>query len=152
MKKLALTMTACAALALTGCGDDAAKKSDDAAPATTAPATLTKAEFVKQADKICADATKKIDAAGESLGDSPDVDAIKAFALETVVPATKDVAAKIDELAAPAEIADQVDAMLAEVNSELTKVEADWEYALADESFVKADKMATDLGLPSCAS
>ncbi|TCJ20838.1 hypothetical protein EPD65_16050, partial [Nocardioides jejuensis] len=121
MKKLAVALVAVSALSLAACGGSDTSAKDTASPS---PSTLTKAEYLKQADALCAGMNASIDKASQTLGDSPDAAALEAFTNDTVLPTTKKVISKIEALTPPAELKAQVDAMLTEVNAQIAKVEA----------------------------
>lgn len=140
MKKTALALTACAALTLAACGGEE---------------TLSKAEFTKQANAICASMEKKMEAAGEKAATAnpgATMDDMMKDVVEAAVPVLEDTVTKLRALAAPEDLQDDFDAMLDEVASTTDKIEKDPKVLMDDATFEDANKKATDLGLDKCAS
>lgn len=140
MKKTALALTACAALTLAACGGEE---------------TLSKAEFTKQANAICASMEKKMEAAGEKAATGnpgATMDDMMKDVVEAAVPVLEDTVTKLRALAAPEDLQDDFDAMLDEVASTTDKIEKDPKVLMDDATFEDANKKATDLGLDKCAS
>lgn len=127
------------ALALTACGGG----SDP----------LTKAEFIKQADKICSGDDKAVEKLGESLSESPTDEEIQK-ALNEYVDIVKKQVDEIDELEPPESLEKDVDAMLESLDDGLDKMkEKGVELAKAGENpLADASEKAQALGLKECGS
>jgi hypothetical protein len=134
----------------TGCGDD-----DEA---------LSKSEFLRKGNAVCKTFGDRIDAAGEKAfgslkeGEQPSDDAIRSFFSNSVRPNLDKLIDGIDELEPPDELKDEVDDLLGEVQKAFDElkdaVDENPQKAFSDESgdpFEKADKMAADIGLNTCA-
>lgn len=145
MKKLALALTACTALALTACSD-----SEPSEKAEKEESALTQKEFVTQANAICKAGEERVTKAAEGLGDSPTAADIEAFVKETAIPETEQMGEKIDDLEPPKDLEADVDAMLESLETDLDKVEADWQAFMADDFFTDFNTKATKLGLTDC--
>lgn len=126
-----------------GCGGDDDKKSDEA---------ITKAEFIKQADEICAQGNEDIATASEAIGDSPTSDEIEAFATDTLVPNIQDQHDAIDELGAPKGDEDDVDAILGALQTGIDTLSEDPAGAMssAESPFTAANELAGAYGLTEC--
>ena len=84
------------ALVAVGCGS-----SDDDTGSTESEATLTKAEFVKQANAICKAGNDEIEAAIEEDGEPKNEAEGEEFIEETVLPAVANQVEEISELGYP---------------------------------------------------
>ena len=147
MKKLLIAVTACSALALTGCGG-----SDDSKAEPDAGA-LSKSEFIKQAEAICTAAEKRLDAVGETFKDpaNPTMEELTKALEEYAVPEFEKVAKELRELEAPKADAKEVEAMLAALDTAVAKIKAE-PMALVDEA-TRADANAkfAAYGVDGCA-
>lgn len=152
--RFALSLIAAAgALAVAACGDDDGGS-------TTTTSTLTKGQFVREANKICQQTDDKIERASKKFfADAPaDEEAppseIAEFAQKTAFPAIEGEISRIRALGAPASDEDEVKAMLdaAEEGFEKLKQNPD-EIAsgAAAPALEKFDKLAGDYGLDKCA-
>jgi hypothetical protein len=154
VKKTALALTACAALALTACGSDTTS-SAPTPKASTSPA-LTKAEFTQQANAICADLNKKVEAASQKVAaehdPSADMDAFLKAAVDTVTPISDQGVADLRKLHAPEDLQAGFDDWLAAVEGDTAKIKKDPKVLMADNAFADADQKAKALGLEVCAS
>ena len=139
-----LTLVALAALAsglvAAGCGDD------DGGEA------LSKEEFVVQGNAICARGNAEIGAAGEKVGGPPGTPEFDAFVTDTLAPNIQGQIDDIRALGPPEEDADQVNAMLDEVQAVVDRIAADPGFA-AESKQDPLDPVTEDLvayGLTEC--
>jgi hypothetical protein len=152
VKKLAIALTAAAALTLAGCGNggttkDAQDTKESASP--SAPA-VTKADFLTKANAICKASEDKINAAAEGFSDAPDEAEMKAFMSDVALPETEKLVTELRALEAPEALETDFDAMLDSAEADLAKIKADWTYGMSDEAFTDADAKATAMGLAAC--
>ncbi len=121
------------------CGDD-----DDA---------LTPTEFRDQANAICAQGTNDIGAAVGSVfgNDTPTPEQLQE-ALDSIVSITRQQFDDVEALAVPQDLADDVDAMLAEGRSATDAAEAQGLgfFESEDDPWTRTAEMATALGLDAC--
>jgi len=129
-----------AAVALAACGGD-----DDPS----------KTEFIKDANAICKEGDKRINADAEkafSANKRPSKAEVTKFSEDTAIP---EIQAQIDDLrdlGAPSGDDEKVSAILDEAQSALDEVEADPTVFLSDtDPFAKANKLAKGYGLTECA-
>jgi hypothetical protein len=151
---IALTGAAiAAALIVAGCGSDNST--------TDSTASLTKAEFVKQGNAICAAGNKEINAGFEKFfkenefgkKKQPTQAQFEEGAEEIVVPSVNKQIDELGELSAPEGEEEQFEALLENAEAQLEKGEEDASL-LADENnnlFASVNKEAKALGLTSCA-
>ena len=148
--------TAALALAAAGCGDD-----DDSGSATTTTTALTKAEFIKQANKICKQQDKKIERASQQFfadapnNQEPPPKEVAEFGEKTVFPAIQDEIDRVEALGAPEGDEDEVKKMLDAAKSGLAKLEAhpnQLEKGGIASSFEEFQKLASAYGLDECAA
>jgi hypothetical protein len=118
-----LTLIALVALATglvaVGCGDD------DGGDDTSTSEALTKEEFLAQGNAICKQGNAEIGQAGEGVQGPPGTPEFDAFVTDTLVP---NIQGQIDDLRAlgiPEADADQVNAMLDDVQDVVDQIEAD---------------------------
>lgn len=141
MRKGFAVAAAAAALVAGGCGGDDA---------------LTKAEFVEQGNKICADASAELERQAEETfggGETPDEAAQLAFVEDVVLPSVQQ---QIDDLAAlepPEEDVETVDDIIATAQEAIDAGEEDIEALAAaqEDPFAEANQKAEDYGLTECA-
>ena len=147
MKKLLAAVTACSALALTGCGgsDDAKAKADTG--------SLSKSEYVKKAEAICTAAEKRLDAVGETFKDpaNPTMEELTKALEEHAVPEFEKVAKDLRELEAPKADAKEVDAFLDALDAAVEKIKAEPMALVDDATLADANKKAEAYGLAACA-
>ena len=143
MKKLLIALTACSTLALAGCGDSEPK-------AAAEPSALTKAEFIKQADAICAASEAKLDKLGADISENTSMEEIQTFLEKKAIPEMDAMVGKIRELEPPKADAEQVDTLLDAVEAEIAKVKKNPMAIMGDNSFEAANKLAADYGLKTC--
>ena len=152
-----------AGLIAAGCGDDddetttaAATTTETGATGATGAATgepLAKAEFVEQADQICAAGDKKINAA-PGPGQNPSDEDFEQFTTETLVP---EIQAQIDGIRAltpPEGDEDEVTAILDAAQDAVDQLEQDpgviLEEGAGNDPFEEANQLAKDYGLKEC--
>jgi hypothetical protein len=144
------------ALVASGCGDD-----DDSGSATTTTTALTKAEFIREANKICKKQDDKIERASQQFfadapnNQEPPPSEVAQFGEKTVFPAIQDEIDRVEALGAPAGDEEQVKQMLDAAKSGLTDLEAhpeQLEKGGAASSFEEYQKLASAYGLDECAA
>ena len=149
-----------AALVAAGCGGDDETTSTTTSGASGATgasgAPLTHAEYVAQADAICAAGDKEIEAAGQSLGDAPTEAVLEGFVDDTVVPAIQKQYDALAALPAPEGEEEQVDDLLSALQDGVDTLNEDPTLITAGDSadgpFADANKAAQDFGLTACGS
>lgn len=125
-------------IALAGCGGGGGGESE-AAP--------TKAEFIKQADAVCADVNKQVEAGFKELGDSPSTAEVKKFVDEVSIPQIQHQIDEIGDMTPPAGDEDQIQAILdgwADANKASEDVNA------TTDPFADVDKLSTAYGFEEC--
>ena len=146
---------ATSALLFAGCGDDGDSTTDSSDADSPA---LTKGQFVKAANQICANGNKEIQAETEAwaeehgIGEQGPSEAQAAEAAETIV--IPSVSAQVEEIGAltpPEEEAAAVEAFVENAESALADLE-DEPSAIAEEPgpFEDVNAEAKALGLPAC--
>jgi hypothetical protein len=144
------------ALVASGCGDD-----DDSGSATTTTTALTKAEFIREANKICKKQDDKIERASQQFfadapnNQEPPPSEVAQFGEKTIFPAIQDEIDRVEALGAPAGDEEQVKQMLDAAKSGLTDLEAhpeQLEKGGAASSFEEYQKLASAYGLDECAA
>jgi hypothetical protein len=164
---LLLIVALAAALIAAGCGDD----DDDEAttPATTEEAATgatgatgaadvspERAELIEQADEICAEGDRQIDAeAQEVFGGSqqePPAAEQEAFVTETVIPNIQNQLDQLRELDPPEEDADEFNAILDEAQAALDELEQDPGAFVGggEDPFAEVNQRAREFGLQDC--
>jgi hypothetical protein len=141
--KLFSTMLALLALVAAGCGDD-----DDDQP-TEAP---TKAEFIEQGDKICADADQALaDVAIEQYPEGPPTgeDAV-AFAEDVFIPNLQGQHDDLTALTPPEGEEEAVADLLASFQAGIDGIAADPENFVRSDALEDASAAAADFGFRSC--
>jgi hypothetical protein len=142
MKKTLIALSACATLALAGCGDDGGSDSEE----------LTKAELIEKGDAICAEGDDVIDAAENDFADpeNPTVEEIDAAIEDVVLPEYRRQLEELEELEPPADDADTVDEMLEHLEAAIDAMEEDWQSEETSTEFEEASRIATDYGFEEC--
>ena len=142
------------ALAAAGCGEK-----DESAALSTTTTALTKAQFLRDANKICKTEGDKLDRASKQFfADVPrNKEAAPAelekFGEKTVYPAIQTTIDRITALGAPAGDEDEVDQYLAALQAGLDRLKQDPEQLAEGGSppaFEDADRLASDYGLDDC--
>jgi hypothetical protein len=146
-KAIVAAAVAVLAIAAAGCGGD-----DDE---TTAAQTLTKDEFIAQADEICAAGDDEIEAAAQDLGASPSQEEATQLVTDVALPSVQEQRDSIAALGAPEGDEDEVQAILASLDEAIAAVEADPASVLSsssdpDNPFAEVDQLAQDYGLTDC--
>ena len=141
MKKLLIAVTACATLALAGCGDDGDSGSEE----------LSKDEFISQADEICEKSSERIDEAEDGFADpnAPTEEEIDAAMDDVVVPELREQLEGIRDLDAPDEDDEKIEEMLDNLEKGIDSLEEDWQ-SPDNEAFEKANEIAVDYGFKEC--
>lgn len=140
----ALLLSVC--LVATGCGGDDGGDDEKAAE------PLSKADFVTQADEICADGNAEIEAEAEAFPDEPSEEEIAQFADDILIPNIQGQHDDIDALGAPEGDEDDVQAVLDALQEGIDAVEADPNTLLSsDDPFTEANDLAGAYGLEECA-
>ena len=155
MNRLIAVLAALGAIALivAGCGSDSST--------TDSTATLTKAEFLKQGNAICAAGNKEINAGFEkffeenefSKKNQPTQADFQEGAEEVVIPSVRKQIEELEELEAPEGEEEKYEALFENAEAQLEKAEENPKL-LTDENndlFAGVNKEAKALGLGSCA-
>ncbi|MGK2956594.1 MAG: hypothetical protein ACSLFI_13120 [Solirubrobacterales bacterium] len=145
-KAAACSVVVAFALGVAGCGGSDDDSSDD---------SITKTEFVAQANAICAESNTAIESAESEAfsGNQQPTDAdIEAFVNDTVIPQVDEQLTSIEELGAPEGEEDQVNEILDAANQALDEAKTD-PASLAGNAdpFADANKLAAAYGLNECA-
>ena len=120
--------------------------------------SLSKAEFVKQADEICArkeaEKNKDLEAAFQKAGKEgkSGKKVEEELVTGTALPPISEMTEELKDLGAPSGEEDQVDAMIKALEEEIEKIEGDPASVLAGTSggFDKANQLAQKMGLKAC--
>lgn len=130
------------------CGGDDEKQ----APSPQAE-PLSKADFVAQADEICAEGNAEMVAAAESFSDAPSDEEITQFAEDVFVANTQQQHDDISDLGAPEGDEDEVQAILDALQSGIDVVKEDPTSLLSsDDPLREASDLAAAYGLVECGS
>ena len=147
----AIAAAAVIVLAAAGCGDG-----DDSSSTSSTAAALTKQEFVTQANQICAEGNKTINAEAKQVfsGGRPTAAETQQFVTGTVIPSIQDQVDSIRALGAPEGDEDQVNAILAAAQQGIDEAKADPSLLASEQSgsdpFAEANKLTDDYGLTAC--
>ena len=142
------------ALAAAGCGEK-----DESAASSTTTTALTKAQFVRDANKICKTEGDKVERASKQFfadappDKEPPPAEIEKFGEKTVYPAIQSTIDRIKALGAPAGDEDTVNAYLAALQAGLDELKQNPQQLAEGGSapaFEQADKLASDYGLDDC--
>jgi hypothetical protein len=148
-----LAAVAAIALIVAGCGggDDSTTEGD---------ASLTKAEFVKQADGICKEANSELTVEFQKFskennlpeGKEPTKEQGEELVEEVLIPNVQQQSEDIRELGAPSGDEDRVAAILDALDQGIEEAEEDPAALLdaQDDTFDKANELAADYGLKVC--
>ena len=149
-----LAVAACGSDGDDGASGDTTTTAADAASADTSGAGASEADFVAAANDICATINEQIDATlGElftSTSEPPLED--QQAGIDAIVDGTRQQADEIEALDIPADMQDDVAAMLASVRSAADEVEAagpDF-FGSEDNPYADAGQQAIALGLTEC--
>jgi hypothetical protein len=141
-----------AGLIAAGCGsdDNNDKQSFGTSVGSASTASLTKADFVTQANAICKTANQELDQAGQALGQSPTPEELDSFVTDNVTPTIQTELDAIRGLGAPAGDEQTVNAILAAADSGLQSLQADPSLLTGGDPFGEANQLADDYGLTVC--
>lgn len=147
------------ALVIAGCGGDDEEPSSTTTPGVTGAtgvsgSSLTKEQFIAQADEICGAGDETIDAAGTALGQAPTDAELETFASNVVVPSIQSQYDGIAALPVPEGEEENVENLLSALGSALDELEADpsviADQAQSGEIFQAANDAADEFGLKKC--
>lgn len=151
--KTKLSLIAAAALATgliaAGCGGDDDESSDSGTEATT----LTKAEFITEADAICAQGNQEIDQAFQTLSKDPSQAQFDEVVTVTVIPSIQGQIDDIRALGAPEGDEDQISAALDSAQEATDKVEEDPSILndpQGEDPYTEAEKLLREYGITKC--
>jgi hypothetical protein len=144
MKFAGVTLVVAAiALGVAGCGGD-----DET--------TISKSDFITQANEICKTANDQVDAASnEELSANPTPEEIEAFWNDTARPSAEEQVQQIRDLGAPEGDEEQIDALLAAVESATEEAQTavdNGTFGQGPDPFEEANRLSLDYGLTDCAS
>jgi hypothetical protein len=157
---IALLFGVLAVALVAGCGgggDDTSSGGDS----SESTSSLTKPEFIKQADTICEKGNESIAAEAEEFAEENDIDIEKPTTAQqeevvsdVIAPAIHEQAEKIDDLGAPSGEEDEVTAIVEAVENGADEAEASPDTIVeGDEGpFEEANELATKFGLKVCGS
>jgi hypothetical protein len=149
-------------LVAAGCGgsDDS---TDTGSTSGGEGSALTKAQFIKQSDAICEEGNEELESEAEDFAtennvdtEDPTTEQQEEVVVEVIAPAIQRQAEGIDALAAPSGEEEEVEAIVAAVESGATEAEED-PGSIIEESddggpFAEANKLADAFGLKVCGS
>ncbi len=159
MNRLLALIVALAALALVavGCGSSDDSTTDDGTSESTA--SLTKAEFIKQGNAICAEGNKELDSGFEEFSEENDIadneepsDELLEEAAETIlVPGVSEQLEELRELGTPEDDNGEADAILTGAEEALEEIEDDPSLAFGSNTgFTQVNKESRAYGLTVC--
>jgi len=140
-----------AVVLVSGCGGD----DDEGGFSPVVSDSVSKVDFLRQADEICHSTESQIEAAADDLVTSekdPTPEEVKEVALGIVVPALEAEVAAIGALGAPEGDEEQVQAILDATQAGIDEIEADPQ-ALMDgppDSLAEAEQLARRYGSQQC--
>ncbi len=147
IKLAVLGVLALALLIVTGCGGDSESQTTE---------SLTKTQYVKQADAICQRQNEKKDAelnkAYEELQKKKTSGgrAAEEKIIEVALPPIADMTEEVAELGVPTEQSEEAKKFVAEMEAAISKVQDDPSLALDGEPFEGAKARAARLGFKQC--
>lgn len=113
-------------------------------------ATLTKSQFLTQANAICSKGNRQLASAEKTLGTQASSSQFKSYVANEWAPAVQDQIDGIEALDAPSADQHTVSNMLEIAQQDLNKVKSD-PTSLTNESFASFAKLAHPYGLTECA-
>lgn len=143
--RITLALVVGLALVTTGCGDD-----DES---TTTTETLTKEEFITEADAICAEGDAEIETAATEAGLGPDSSKVEvtAFLEETVLPNIRTQLEGIQALGTPEGDSGETEELIAALESALVESEADPAILTSQaDPFTEVNQLSGEYGLSDC--
>jgi hypothetical protein len=140
-----LTLLICAAALLAGCGGD----DDDGLPT----GDVSRAAYIVQADRICAEGDKEIMAAARARFGTgePSDEELAAFVEETVIASIQSQINQLRELEAPEVDADRLEAIYDTAQENLDESEPR-DYVGDGRPFAEANRLARAYGFDDCGS
>lgn len=158
-RPIALLFGVLAVALVAGCGGGG-DTSSSGSESSDGGSSLTKAEFIKQADKICVQGNESVGTEAEEFAEENDIDIEKPTTAQqeevvgdVVAPAIREQAEKIDELGAPSGEEDEVAEIVAAVESGADEAEASPNTIVegkGDGPFKEANELADAYGLKVC--
>ena len=149
--RAAVAIVLAAACLAVGCGEE-----DDEGGFSRAPAEpLSKVEFVRQADQICAATESRIEAAADDLvtqkKDPPPAE-VERIAIDIVIPALRSEVAAIEALGTPKGDEEEVQAILDATEDGIAAIEADPQGLLdgPPEALRRAGTLSREYGAQQC--
>lgn len=153
--RFAIVGALAAGLIAAGCGsdDNDDKQSFGTSVGSASTASLSKADFVSQANSICKTANQELDQAGQALGQNPTPEELESFVADNVTPTIQTELDAIRALGAPTGDEQTVDAILTAADAALQQVAADPSLLTSGgDPFAEANQLADDYGLTVCGS
>lgn len=151
---LAIGMAIALAAAVAGCGGGDDSTGDSSA------AALTKAEFIKQADKVCKDGEEALEAEAEEFAEDNDIDMEnpteeqkEEVVLDVVGPALHKQGEELAALGAPEGEEEKVEALVDALESGADEIEGDPKIVIEGKDnppLEEASELAGDYGLTEC--
>jgi hypothetical protein len=114
--------------------------------------TLSKREYIKRADAICAKDSKKLQAAGRKYGPKPTRKDLEQFVTDDFVPTIEDQLSRLRKLKAPKDDQDKLSKIYDEADQGVQTIKADPRRLIRGDPFKKANQQATAYGLKVCGS
>ena len=139
MRYLSVALALALAAAVAGCGES----SDN---------TLSKTEFIKKADAICAKDNKRLQAAGAKIGQKPTSAQMTQFVRSDLVPTLSNQIEKLRALKAPKKDQDHLNKLFDEVDQGLAKVKSEPSLLTQGNPFSRPNAGARAYGLKVCGS
>ncbi len=135
---------------LAGCGDE-----DEGGFSPVVSDPLSKVEFLRQADEICASTESRIEAAADDLltgEEDPPPEEVERVAIDLVVPALESEVAAIRALGAPEGDEEEVEAILGATEAGIAEIEADPQGLIdgVPQSLRDAEELARRYGSQQC--
>jgi hypothetical protein len=143
----ALVLSAATVSLAAGCGGDSA---DDT---TATEASISKSEFISQADAICKQGNQAINEAFGAIPKGASRDELTAVVSDTVVNESQGMIDQIKALGAPQDDEDQVDAILSAAQEATDSVVADPSQVVdrkAPDPYAETNKLSDEYGLSEC--
>ncbi|HWC09415.1 MAG TPA: hypothetical protein VG458_10220 [Solirubrobacterales bacterium] len=147
---LAVSMAIVTAAIIVGCGGG-----DDTNDSSTA--TLSKAEFIKEADAICADADEQGQEEAEEFAkendfslEKPTDEQLEEAISAILVPSLNQQAEEISALGAPEGDEEQIEALTASLEDVAGEIEDDPGIVINGEALTEPSELAEDYGLKVC--
>lgn len=144
--KISSAIVLASTLLLVSCGS-----SDSGGTGDTTGTTITKADFVEQANTKCTDLSERISAGQDALGSSPTDAEISAFVSDVIVVGFKATFDDIRDLGFPAGVEDLLEGILTDTENILDEIANDPIASFGGDSpFVDVNARFNDYGLTAC--